>query len=129
MAKIEFSKIDWGPTIKLGLIRTWLSGIVLFIILFIMSAAADDYSADLTVGVTIIGLLFYPIVALIIGSIFYLVSFIPMAELLTRIVWMFLFCLGDPILYILNRNTELFNKIELKFFNFELFLLVLKDEV
>ena len=126
MAKIEFRKIDWGPTIKLGLIRTWLSGIVLFIVFFILSAATDD-SVDLTVSELIIGLVFYPIGALIMGGIFYLVSFIPMAELLTRIVWMFFFCLGDPILYILNRNTDLFDKIELKFFNFELFLLVEKD--
>ena len=122
MAKIEFSKIDWGPTIKLGLIRSWLSGIVLLLIIF-----ATDDSTDLTVGTMIIGMMFYPIVALIIGGIFWLISFIPMAGLLARIIWTLLFCLGDPIVYILNRTTDIFNKIELKFFNFQIFLVVLKD--
>ena len=132
MTKIEFSKIDWGPTIKLGLIRTWLAGLVLLVGSFIIGAATGD-SMNLAGGEAIIAviivLLLYPIVALIMGGIFYLVSFIPMAELLARIVWTFLFCLGDPILYILNRNTDLFDKIELKFFNFKLFLFIEKDEM
>ena len=128
MAKIEFSKIDWGPTIKLGLIRSWLSGIVFMILITVMLIATDDTS-DLTPTNVILTVVLFPFLSLVIGGIFWFISFIPMAGMLARIIWTLLFCLGDPIVYILNRTTDIFNKIELKFFNFELFLVVLKDEV
>jgi hypothetical protein len=124
MARISLKQINWGPTIKLGLIRSWLSGIVLIILGLVL----DDGSSDLTLGGIIMMWVLYPILALFIGGIFWLISFIPMAGLLTRIVWTLIFCLGDPIVYILNKTTDIFNKIELKFFNFELFLVVLKDD-
>ncbi len=123
MAKIKFNMIDWGPTIMLGLIRTWLSGIIFIILCLIINP-----SEDMTLETLIVGVVFYPVIALFLGGVFYLVSLIPMAGLLARIIWFFLFCLGDPIVYIINRNTDIFKKAQLKIVNFEIILLVLKNE-
>lgn len=123
--KIPLQRIDWGPTIKLALVRSWVAGFVLVMLVLVIGTASLDEMPHL-----ILTIVLYPIVSIVAGLIFYLLSHLPMG-------WGFalmgtlLFCWGDPILYILVKKIRAFNEFnnyDLKLINFRPFIVLEKQE-
>lgn len=122
MKRIPFKQIAWGATIKLTLARAWASGFVMGILVFLLITLLGG-----PFGFTelLMAWIIFPFILPLWG----LLSLIPMGWIaFQRFIGALLLCVGDPILYILNRKFGIFNYIDLKPINFVVFLYVLKPE-
>lgn len=120
---ISLKRVNWGPTLKLALVRAWLAGFVLIMLGLIVGATPFD------IPMIIMSMVLYPILSIIAGFIFYLLSFLPMGWGFA-IMGTLLFCLGDPLLYILNKKVkafQIFNNYDLKPINFIPFIVLEKQ--
>ena len=118
-----FQQISWHPTLTLWLVRSWLSGLVLMIITWSLTMWA-----------------LHPIILLCMGLFVRGMSPFPWGRPVA-IAAALCSCLGDPILYMLNKNIEdkdilsgklkifnCFGYMEQKPFNLVQFVVVLKEE-
>ena len=122
MRGIPFRQISWGPTMVLGLARSWSAGFVLMVLLMVVTNRDEVGFIEL-----LLVWLFYPIMGLFIGLMSWFTSLFK-GGWLARPLGVLLLCWGDPILYILSRVLGIFNYADLKLINFVAFLYVLKEE-
>lgn len=116
MDGIPIRQIDWGPTIKLGLARSWSAGFV-FMILVMVTDRSVGFIELLQLWV------FYPILSVLLGVLSWITSLSKLGGL-ARPLGVLLLGWGDPILFLLSRVLGIFNYADLKLINFEMFLYI-----
>ena len=120
MDGIPFRQIDWGPTIKLGLARSWSAGFVCMILVMVTNRSAG-FIELLPLWV------FYPIISVCFGALSWVASLFK-GGWLARPLGVLLLGWGDPILWLLSKGLGIFNYANLKLINFVIFLYILKKE-
>ena len=120
MNGIPFRQIDWGPTIKLGLARSWSAGFVCMILIMVTNRSVG-FIELLPLWV------FYPIISVLFGVLSWVTSLFKGGWLARPLGVLFLGW-GDPILFLLSRVLGIFNYADLKLINFVIFLYVLKKK-
>ena len=109
-------RTHWGTTIKLAIFRSWCTG-------FTWVLLADILSGGNTPERFYIGFLIIffgsPLAMPFIALTLFLMLIIPLtlARNCSRYLTILCFCLGDPIMYLLQKLTGVFRDVELKFFN------------
>jgi hypothetical protein len=126
----DLKRVYWPATGKIAVARGFASGLVFAVINLFM---LPTYDAS-TIG----GLLFFPIAmavfAIPLGLFCNLCgrvagAFIPLMGAFFNIIGSLIVCLGDPLVYFLNRKfPALFDVADFKFFNFTPLLFITHPE-
>ncbi len=111
----DLGRVHWGSTLKLVLARGFASGLILALIP--ISSGALSQALIFPFALAVLGMplaLFYFAVGRILGM------FIPLLGVFIQFIGGLLTCIGDPIVYLVNRQwPALLNIADLKFFNFQ----------
>lgn len=117
----DLSRVHWGSTLKLALSRSFASGIV-WAIIFAVTGHSDMGTPFYVMP------LIWPLLALPLAATFHFlgmilraipIPFVPLLGLWFQFIGSLLICLGDPLVYLINRSfPALLNIADLGFFNF-----------
>ena len=133
MSDFKFSdlgRVQWGPTIKVGLARGFFSGLVLAILISLSGGPANE-SAGTVFAIPFFWMIFgipfalgIRLMATIAGAVG-----VPVMEAMMLITNSLFICIGDPIVYFINRSKpELFGVADFNFFNFVPMMFILNPD-
>lgn len=113
----DLGRVHWGSTLTLAAGRGFFSGLVIVVVLLVGSGVPGTPSVSLLALPVIWGLI-APFFGLFIYVFLSLFGWLPFTGLLQKISSLAM-CLGDPIVYMVNRAYPgAFNVADLQFFNF-----------
>jgi hypothetical protein len=112
----DLGRVHWGSTFKLAAGRGFFTGLVVVIVMLVF-AGGQTPPASLF-GFPIIWGILAPLFGIAAWAFFSLLGFLPFTGILLNISSLMM-CLGDPIVYMINRSfPALFDIADLRFFNF-----------
>ena len=112
----DLGRVHWGSTLKLAAGRGFFTGLVIVVVLLVFSSGVTP-PASLFAMPLIWGLI-APFFGLFFWAFLSLFGWLPFTALLLNISPLAM-CLGDPIVYMINRAyPSAFNIADLQFFNF-----------
>ena len=111
----DLGRVHWGSTVKLTLARGFFAGLVWAPIIGAAEGAAMIIAVPFMWAIIALPLaLFLQLIGMIIGA------FMTLLGLWFRFVASLMVCIGDPIVYLINRCfPALFNIADLSIFNFQ----------
>ena len=112
----DLGRVHWGSTLKLSLARGFFAGLVWAILIYASQGAPINLLPTPFVW-AIIALplaLFLQLMGMLFGA------FMPLLGLWLHFVGSLMICIGDPIVYLINRSfPALLNIADLSIFNFQ----------
>lgn len=136
----DWSKVAWGPTLKLGIARGAAAGAVLGILILLFHPLPFPERAEFAATGLLVMPLYcfigFPGMYFILKGVASIIGGITGSESYGRLVWAFfrffltaIVAVGDPIIFLINRAApRLFNVENFKLFNFEAVIFILKAE-
>lgn len=126
----DLGRVQWIPTIKVGLARGFFSGIVLAILMSLTDAPTNETASSLFT-IPFFWMIFSIPVAM--GTRFMAILMdavgVPTIGTMMLITSSLLVCIGDPIVYLINRSKpELFGVTDFNFLNFVPLMFILNPD-